>query len=485
MPKKPLLLAACAGILFSDPTTAEPVSVAINPSATQGVWEGWGASLAWWAAVFGDREDLADGFFTLKDVTIGDETLPGLGMNIVRYNAGASAWRKIGEREMQVSKIILRYRQMEGFWLDDRSSDPESDSWDWTVDAKQRQMMSLAKDRGVTHFELFSNSPMWWMTVNDNPSGGPKPTDENLSRDQERNFAIYLATIARRSADEWGIPFTTVSPFNEPMSHWWFADCKQEGCRIYPEAQARVIALVREELDKRDLKDLPISASEETFYDHAIQTWESFDEKTRSLVDQVNVHGYQGAEGDRVKLHQLIREETDKILWNSEAGDVDGSGITMASNLHLDLRYLKPTAWCYWQPIDGGGWGLLPADMVGGRLQRSNPKWHVLAHYSRHLRPGTTILTTGENSVVGAYDSTSSTLTLVLLNSTAQEKAWEIDLSRFTGTDIETRAWITETAGDARYQQLQPEYTEGPLKINLPQKSLKTIVLKGLHPSGA
>ena len=167
--------------------------------------------------------------------------MPGLGLTIARYNAGACGWRKIGGREMQKSRIILRYRQMEAFWLDDRSSDPDSDSWDWSVDARQRKMLALAKERGVAHFELFSNSPPWWMTRNDNPSGGPKPTDDNLSPEHQRNFAIYLATVARRAQDEWGVSFTTVSPFNEPVSEWWHADCKQEGCHVSPPQQARSV----------------------------------------------------------------------------------------------------------------------------------------------------------------------------------------------------------------------------------------------------
>ncbi|RYD65147.1 MAG: hypothetical protein EOP83_08005 [Verrucomicrobiaceae bacterium] len=219
MNSRQILLALFA---FSGRLLADPVAVALDPAARQGTWDGWGASLCWWAAVFGDRTDLADAMFTTKEVQIEGEQLPGLGLNIVRYNAGACGWRKIGEREMKKSKIIHRYRQMEGFWLDNLSSDPTSDSWDWSVDAKQRNMLKLAKERGVTHFELFSNSPMWWMTRNDNPSGGPKPSDDNLSPEQERNFAIYLATVAHKAKEDWGISFTSVSPFNEPVSDWWF-----------------------------------------------------------------------------------------------------------------------------------------------------------------------------------------------------------------------------------------------------------------------
>ncbi len=468
-------------LVLASRLVAEPSLVSINPASKQGTWDGWGASLCWWAAVFGDRTDLADAMFTTQAVRVENELLPGLGLNIVRYNAGACGWRKIGEREMKKSRIIHRYRQMEGFWLDDRSSDPASDSWDWSVDAKQRNMLALAKERGVTHFELFSNSPMWWMTRNDNPSGGPKPTDDNLSPGHERNFAIYLATIARKAKDEWGIPFTSVSPFNEPNSDWWFADCKQEGCHVSAGQQARVLPLLREELDKRGMASLPIAASEETYYDHAISTWERFDKKTRDLIGQVNVHGYQEAKGDRAKLHRLVHVEGGKRLWNSEYGDGDPSGLNMARNLHRDLAALKPTSWAYWQPVDGGGWGLIAGDMSRGRLRRVNPKWHVLAHYTRNIRPGATMLATGEEAVVAAVDSERGRLALVLLNDGGGEREWRIDLSRFPGTKLTATGWITEPGGKSRYQALENVAVQGKhLSLRQPKKSVQSIVVSGV-----
>ncbi|MEK7948945.1 glycoside hydrolase [Luteolibacter soli] len=460
---------------------AEPSPVTIDPAAKQGTWDGWGTSLCWWAAVFGDRTDLADAMFTTKTVQVENEQLPGLGLNIVRYNAGASAWRKIGEREMKKSRIIQRHRQMEGFWLDDRSSDPASDSWDWSVDAKQRNMLKLAKERGVTHFELFSNSPMWWMTRNDNPSGGPKPSDDNLSPQQERNFAIYLAAVAREAKDDWGISFTSVSPFNEPVSDWWFADCKQEGCHVSPPQQARVLPLLREQLDKQGLKSLPISASEETYYDHAISTWQSFDAKTRSLIGQVNVHGYQEAKGDRAKLYRLVHQEGGKRLWNSEYGDGDPSGLQMARNLHRDLATLKPTSWSYWQPIDGGGWGLISGDLPRGRLRRVNPKWHVLAHYTRNIPPGSTILTTGEESIVASFQEKRGRLVIVSLNDGDTERERQIDLSRFKGSRLTATGWVTEPQGSSRYQALENVATQGKqVTLRQPKKSVETVVVDGL-----
>ena len=52
--------------------------------------ERWLKSLA---KAFGDRDDIADAIFTMKSVTIAGETVPGLGLNIVRYNQVKKAKR--------------------------------------------------------------------------------------------------------------------------------------------------------------------------------------------------------------------------------------------------------------------------------------------------------------------------------------------------------------------------------------------------------
>ena len=477
----PSLFAALLVILAPTPSHAETSRVKIDPAKRQGTWEGWGVSLSWWAAVHGDRDDLADALFTTHPVSVGGETLPGLGLNIVRYNAGASSWNKIGDRKMVESKAITRSRQIEGFWLDGKNADPASTAWDWSVDAKQRAMLVKAKQRGANKFELFSNSPMWWMTKNDNPSGGPKSSDDNLAPGQERNFAIYLATIARRSADQWGVPFTTVSPFNEPRSDWWSADGRQEGCHISAPAQARILKRVREELDRRHLQALPISASEETHYDHAIQTWESFDEATRALIGQVNVHGYQEAKGDREKLQRLVHIEGGKPLANSEYGDGDPSGLNMARNLHRDFARLRPTSWSYWQAIDGGGWGLLASNIRRQAFTfRVNPKWHVLAQYTRNIPRGSVILATDDESTICAYDLQQRKLTLVCLNDTDKARDVEFDFSAFAASGRKASRWITEPSGKSRYQPLDALPFDTKLAVTLTPKSVVTLVIGGM-----
>lgn len=174
MIRRRTLLAATGGALFGSAlatgTAHADATISVNPSTTYGTWEGWGTSLAWWANVFGARDDFADIFFTTKSVSYNGKTLPGLGLNIARYNLGACSWNTVGGAAMVASANIPGFKQIEGYWQDWNNEDPTSSAWDWTADAAQRAMLQKAVSRGATT-ELFANSPMWWMCSNHNPSG--------------------------------------------------------------------------------------------------------------------------------------------------------------------------------------------------------------------------------------------------------------------------------------------------------------------------
>jgi galactan endo-1,6-beta-galactosidase len=476
-----LLIALCSFPVFGQTNQSHPSVIQIDPSKSYGTWEGWGTSLAWMGKVFGDRDDLADILFTTKTVTFNDETLPGLGMTIVRYNAGACSWNEIDGRKMVVSKTILPFRQMEGFWLDGRDPNPNSSSWDWKVDANQRAMLLKARDRGADHFELFSNSPMWWMCANDNPSGSATGKTDNLPEKNYPAFATYLATIAKVAKDHWGIAFTSVDPFNESASSWWTANGKQEGCHFGAREQAKFLPILRAELDRQGLNDLPIAASDENTFDLAIATWKSYPSEARSIVRKINVHGYQGVKGNRDELYQLA-VAGGKKLWNSEHGEKFADGLEMARDLSLDLHSLHPTAWCYWQPIDSdkSGWAFLKGKMTKGIMETTNPKYFVFAQYSRHIRPGMTILESSDTNTVVAYDAKAQKLDLVTFNDGPARNV-TYDLPHFTVADGPIFHAVTEPKGVSRYAVDNDLAVRGNrFSASLPAESIQTFELTGV-----
>ncbi|MFD0203155.1 MULTISPECIES: beta-1,6-galactanase [Saccharothrix] len=444
-------VAAASGALGTGTARAD-ATIGVNPGVNYGTWEGWGTSLAWWANVFGDRDDFADLFFTTKTVTYNGVAMPGLGLNIARYNLGASSWNAVNGERMVASPNIPRFKQIEGFWQDWNNEDPNSAAWNWNADAKQRAALVKATQRGAMS-ELFANSPMWWMCLNHNPSGAASASDTNLQPWNHRQHAHHLAVTARRARDQWGVNFRTVDPFNEPSSNYWHANGTQEGCKIDATTQRSVLAHLRTELNRQGLSGTRISASDETGYDLARTTWNSFDATTKGLVNQVNVHGYQGTGGRRDLLSSDVRA-AGKVLWNSEHGDGDGSGLQTARCLLLDFTWLHPTAWCYWQVMDPtAGWGAIKYD--GGTLRAGavETKYYVLAQFTRHIRPGMRILDTGSDLAVAAYDATARRLAIVAAN-TGSAQTLTFDLSRFgqVPDGVVTR-WSTTTAGGDRYVQ--------------------------------
>ncbi|KIN00722.1 glycoside hydrolase family 30 protein [Oidiodendron maius Zn] len=446
--------------------TKADTTTTINPDTDWGTWEGWGTSLAWWAAAVGPVEVIAELAFTTNWVSYdgGNMNVPGLGLNIVRYNAGACSWNTYDGVSMVVSPGIISSWQMDGFWTDWASSNSTSSSWDWTVDANQREMMRLATSYGVDTFELFSNSPMWWMCINHNPSGSNDGTDDNLQSWNYESHAIYLATIAEHAANYWGITFNSVEAFNEPSSNWWNGlTGDQEGCHFAATTQALVLGHLRTALNSRGLSSTLVSASDENTYDLAGSTWSSLvNSGASSNVGRINVHGYQYGSGNRAGLYSLA-QAAGVALWNSEYGEADGTGAELASNLILDFRWLHNTAWVYWQVLDSSSWGLVVADNNALSSGSISQKYYVLAQFTRHIRPGMTILDGGSDNTVAAYDATNQKLIIVAVN-WGDAQYLNFDLSSFSTPGRNgalVPRWSTQIGSGDQYVSYHDTYISG------------------------
>ncbi|KAF7327961.1 Endo-beta-1,6-galactanase [Mycena kentingensis (nom. inval.)] len=456
-----LVVAAYALLVAGDTTTI------INPTANFGTWDGWGTSLAWWAKAFGTNTNLADVFFTRNSVSFNGRTLPGLGLNIVRYNAGACSSNADPDgAHMVKSANIKASRQIDAFWLDWSNTSPNSTAWSWTVDANQRSMMSLAVARGANQVELFSNSPVWWMCYNLNPSGATNGATDNLESWNYQQHAIYLANIAQWAKQNWGITFASVEPFNEPSASWWTATGTQEGCHFDVSTMSTVIGFLRTELNSRGLTSTIVAASDENTYDGAVSTLNGLSSTAVGQIARVNVHGYQYGGGRRDTLFSTVSSKGKK-LWNSEYGEGDATGSQLASNLILDFVWLHPTAWVYWQVLDVAGWGLITADNDAKTIGAVSQKYFVLAHFTRHIRQGMRIIdgAAAAANTVAAYDATNHKLIIVAVNWAAAQ-VLNFDLSRFTtkgtGGALVPR-WATQigATGGMQYQAFSDTFLSG------------------------
>jgi galactan endo-1,6-beta-galactosidase len=370
------------------------------------------------------------------------------------------------------------YKAIETFWVDWASNDTNSSSWDWTKDASQRTMLQLAKERGANIFELFSNSPPWWMTYTNASSGGTLLGLDNLREDQHQNFAYYLAAIAKHAQDEWGIEFDWIQPFNEPGGPWWIFPWTQEGCRFSILTQIVVIKSLRQQLDRMGLQSVSISASDENNPDQTlinIGSLAAIGRDALNLVGKINTHGYYGTHPYRGPSRGLLYRATSrlgKLLWNSEHGEGDASGINMAETISYDFNDMHVNGWVYWQPIDGGGWGLFDTDIERGFIRRINTKYYVLAQYSRHIRPGMRIMANDDSRTVVAYSAKRQLLVLVSVNTGDEAYSITYDLSKFSQVKGPINVWSTET------ESKKTLYTRSHLRDQVDNKTFEAFFQK-------
>jgi galactan endo-1,6-beta-galactosidase len=225
--------------------------------------------------------------------------------------------------------------------------------------------------------------------------------------------------------------------------------------------QGKVVEYLDTHLASRGLATM-IAASDESYYDQAINTLQKIGSSALSKIDRINVHGYQKGGGDRAKLRALATE-AGKSLWNSEYGDGVNSGADTARYLIQDLRQLKPTAWEYWQPLDNSNWALIVADNDARTLGKATQKYFVVAQFARHMRPGMRLLDAGRDNVVAAYDARQSKLVIVAVNWDAAQYI-NFELSGFSGrpaSGSKVTRWRTQIGTGDQYVKYEDTEISG------------------------
>jgi galactan endo-1,6-beta-galactosidase len=462
-----------------------PISIKVDSSQDLGTWDGWGNSLAWWARAIGgtaNADHYADLIYTDKTI----DGYPGLGLNIVRYNVGGGGVNQ--PRENKGAKLQW-YMDIHGYWADPKSSDPAA--WNWSVDENQRSMMQKARRRGANLFEMFSDSPMWWMNSNRSTAGSSTGGDCLMPENYDR-FTFYLASVARYSADHWGTKFDSVEPFNEPSAGWWKYPNRQEGCHFDIATQQKIVASLRRALDRAHLDDVAVAAADENNMDAGLKTLNTYTPDIRGLVGLINVHGYSnGTEPyhgpNRLELRHAAGK---KRLWQSEYGDGDASGYTMAPQIIRDLKELRPNAWVYWQPVEPDvheyGWGLINANYIDTHdqmtsdktpLVRVNRKFYVYGQFTRYLRPGYQLIGIDEPNSIAGYDRASHKLIIVKVTGDAAETT-KLDLSGFSVLSDKVQLIATTTVPGSDV----PDWKQHIETVKIDNRGDQILVTSHLYP---
>ncbi|MFD5300737.1 glycoside hydrolase [Streptomyces mutabilis] len=502
---------AQAGPVSATASAAASVTVRPDPSYQQEEFEGWGTSLVWFANATGDyppeiRERLARLLFD-------DE---GLGLNIARYNIG-------GGNAPDVKDYLRAGGAVEGWWKAPAGTTREDTDWwsaddpaDWNedADATQRWWVERIKD-DIDHWETFSNSPPWFMTVSGYVSGGFDSSADQLKTESVDDFAAYLAGATKRLERAEGIEVDTVDPFNEPNTPYWGTQLgadgepvggRQEGAHMGPELQRKVLQALAPALRKAKVK-ADISAMDETNPGTFARNWSAYSPADRALVGQMNVHTY--GTGQRTTVRDLAKA-ADKPLWMSEVGGDWGDGqdfedmrpgLGLAQHIVDDLRELEPRAWVFWQPVEdydnmkpggesdkGGNWGSiqLPFDCTAeDTLEtcpiRTNTKFDTARNFTHFIKPGDRLIRTDDTSSAAAVTRDGKGASLIHVNRATEARTVTIDLSKFR--DVRRGATVTPvvTSADGKLEKRSPiRVSDRAATFTVPAQSVTSFEIKGV-----
>ena len=435
-----------------------------------GVFEGWGTSLCWWANRVGYSDRLAD---AAVDAFFDPDR--GLGLNIARYNIGGGddpSHRHITRSDSNMPGFAQPVRDTDGaFEVDDDGI--VLYRYDWDRDRNQMNVLKKILARNPdTLVEAFSNSPPYFMTWSGCSGGGSGAhKDNNLRPEYVPVFAEFLADVVKHFRDDLHINLNSIEPFNEPSSGFWGAySNKQEGCDFKDNRlKSEIILALDKALRRRGVRDgINLAVTDETSMDLSIDTYKALSSDAKKAVDRINTHSYSGSR--RTEMRELAATEK-KHLWMSEvdgnataggqaAGDMGGP-LWLAKRIIEDMNNMRPSAWVLWQVIDrhrsdfsaaerantslsGSYWGLGIADHFEGKLLLGK-RYYAFGQFTRYIRPGDRIIASSPYTLA-AYNGESGRIVIVAVNDSGSERPVTFDLRAFDRIPADS-AKIIRTSG--------------------------------------
>ena len=440
----------------------------------------------------------------------------GIGLSCWRVNLGAGS-----DEQGADSNIEDETRRAACYQKSDLT-------YDWTRCDGQQWFMKKAKEYGVNHFLLFSNSAPVHMTKNGKANANNQMISCNLKDDCYDDFAEFLATVTQHFTEE-GYNVTYIDPVNEPRFDW------KDGQEGSPWENSNIAQLAKE-LDKsissRNLSTkilVPEASSLDLLYSGtgraSNQIYEFFSRKSAnyignlpSLAKVVAGHSYWTfrTNTDLKSIREKVRNEAAKYyveVMQSEWSMLDAAPETsaafpasyeaatkmdialyMAKIIHSDLCYGNMTGWSYWTAFateryaqknrfylirmnaagDSGdeSYGDIKK---GGRLTVDKNLW-VLGNYSRFIRPGyKRVAMTGADNQNGLMASSwlspdEKTLVTVFVNMDQNSQKTSITV---TDNAIESvKTYLT----DKNYSlKLQSKLNDAS-SLEIPARSVVTVV---------
>lgn len=506
-----------------------PATISINADHTIQTIQDFGASDCWTAEYVSDyfgtteKENAARWLFSQQMDNNGNPE--GIGLSCWRVNLGAGS-----ASQGTNSNIDDETRRAECYLKEDGS-------YDWTRCDGQQWFMKQAKEYGVDHFLLFSNSAPVYFTKSGKANTNNQSMNCNLKDDCYDDFADFLATTTKHFVNE-GYHITYIDPVNEPQFDW------KDGQEGSPWENANISNLVKE-LDKSIQTQqlttkilIPEAAKWNCLYGgneaRANNQLSAFFDSSNStyIADLPSVakvaagHSYWTfrTNNDLKDVRERVRDEAAKYgveVMQTEWSMLDAAPETSAGFpasydaaskmdialylgklIYCDLVYGNMTGWSYWTAFAQEKWSqknrfyLIRMNAKGdtgeesygdikkgGTLTADKNLW-VLGNYSRFIRPGYKRLeVNGADELNGLMASSwlspdAKTLVTVLVNMSRGSRKIDLSLSGSHVEDVKT--YVTDKDRDLQYDATSSDASN----MEIPARSVVTVVMSLGQSSG-
>jgi O-glycosyl hydrolase len=441
---------------------AHPVTtITLDPAQTYQVWQGFGASGAWWAQHIGGWSD--ENRQRIIDLLFDPDA--GIGLTLYRHNLGGGEQGLIDP------------------WRNSETVEVASGQYDWSRDANALWVLRAAVEAGVQDVVVFANSPTGRMTVSGRAAGNPGG-GSNLRPEMHEEFARYLVDVARHLIEVEGLPVRWISPINEPQ--WdWQPSKGQEGTHYTTDEIVSVLRALQTEIDRSGL-ELEISAIDAGEWGSAaIYSRRLFDDPVLAeALDHFAVHSYWSDARDKANFVDFMNRHYPGVpLWMSEWTEMQSgrdygmdSALLLASTIHDDLTIGGVTSWQYWIAVSKYNYrdGLIYTREYGEAIEETQRLW-AMGNYSRFIRPGAIRIAVDlTHDVLRAsawLDPETGAVTLVVLNPGTQAQS-----VAFAGAGLPTGTLaVYETSEVSRLVEV---YCGPPTEtIQFAPQSVTTVVL--------
>ena len=409
-----------------------PATISIDASKTVQTIQDFGASDCWTAEYVNDyfsADEKAKAARWLFSQQMDSQGNPeGIGLSCWRVNLGAgSAAQTANSNIDDETRRAACYLNADG-------------TYDWTRCDGQQWFMKQAKDYGVEHFLLFSNSAPIYFTKSGKANTNNQSLTCNLKDNRYDKYAEFLATATQHFVDE-GYNVTYIDPVNEPRYDW------KDGQEGSPWENSNIAKLAKE-LDKsitnRNLSTkilIPEASSWDLLYSgtgRASKQINAFFKSSSStyigdlpsLAKVVAGHSYWtfGNNSDLKDIREKVRDaaqeyglEVIQTEWSmldaapstsagfpasyDEATKMD-IALYMGKLIYCDLNYGNMSGWSYWTAFaqerysqknrfylirmnaQGDSGEESYGDIKNGGTLTADKNLWVLGNYSRFIRPG-------------------------------------------------------------------------------------------------